>query len=102
MKKKISPIKLPVVLFTLLFLVVLGLSLCRVGTLLPLYTNADLRVRVQQKIEEFAEQKGILLSSVQITSVTPTAVDVSVREYRRGWDTITHETLSLGPAAPKP
>ena len=102
MKKKVSPIKLPVVLFALLFLAVLACGLSRIRTLLPLYTNPDLRVRVQQEIEAFAEKKGLLLSSIQITAVSPTAIELSIREYRRGWDTITHETLPLSPVVTNP
>ncbi len=103
MKKKTSaPTRLPVILFSLVILAVLACSASRMWTLRALYTDAALRQLVQREIQYYADQSGILLSSIYITEVNASKVEFDIREYRRGRDSYTHDTLVIAPSANQP
>ncbi len=85
-KKSASTPRLPVILFSLIMLVVFASALCRMYRIAPLYTQSDVRARVQWIVEEFAQNKGVLLSSIQIKSISSTELHLELRDYHRGRD----------------
>ncbi len=98
-KKKVSVYRLPVILFSVVLVAVLGCGLRSVSKVLPLYTDADLRSTVQREVQSYADEHGLLLSSIRIVSVERGSMQLAVREYRRGFDAIEVVTVSL-PALP--
>lgn len=87
--------KAPWVTFGLISLFILVGSLLQLHKIYPLYTDAALRLRVQEIISLTAEQKGLLLSGIEIKKVTEKSVLLSYREYLRGKDHITCFDVSL-------
>lgn len=92
MKKKYH---IPSVVFTLILL--WGFVVCakQFTVLLPLYEDAHLRSQVQSVVQHFADEKGLLLSSIRIEGIEKDSVHVLVREYRKGRDTKTPYTVPL-------
>ncbi len=98
-KKKVSVYRLPVILFAVVLVAVLACALRSVSTIVPLYTDADLRNTVQREVQAYADEHGLLLSSITIVSVQRGSMQLAVREYRRGFDAIDTVTVPL-PALP--
>lgn len=58
----------------------------RVWNLLPMYLDSDVRQRVQQTVEQLAEEQGWLLSDIQIDEVQTDEMRITHRQHHRGTD----------------
>lgn len=66
----------------------------RLWSLLPLYTDADLRSRTQALVQATAVREGWLLSGISIQEVHYDTVTVQYRSYVRGHDRTTCHSIS--------
>jgi|TARA_B100002003_G_C13901005_1_gene438918 hypothetical protein len=74
-------------LFGIISIIVLALLLPRLWAQRLLYTNSDVRTRVQAALEQTAEQEGLLLSGFTIRSLDEDKMVAVYRAYLRGEDT---------------
>ena len=75
--------------FWVTVLVITFALIVRLWTLIPLYTNPDLRSRTQALVQATAQREGWLLSGITINRITDDYLSVSYRSYIRGDDLIT-------------
>ena len=73
-------------LFGIISIIVLALVLPRFWTQRLLYTNSDVRTRVQAALEQTAEQEGLLLSGFIIRSLDEDKMTGVYRASVRGED----------------
>ncbi|MDB4978313.1 MAG: hypothetical protein JWM56_499 [Candidatus Peribacteria bacterium] len=58
----------------------------RLLAILPLYTRAAVRMNVQKQLQQFASERGVLVSSLMLRRVTDTDMTIIQREYKKGPD----------------
>jgi hypothetical protein len=82
-------------IFWLTCVTVAAVLLIRLGPLLPLYTNADLRSRTQALIQGTAQREGWILSGLSIRKISGDNLQVLYRSYLRGRDPVECFGISL-------
>ncbi|MBI3618610.1 hypothetical protein HY213_01075 [Candidatus Peregrinibacteria bacterium] len=66
---------------------VIGLFLLiRIGFLLPLYTSFSVRANVRSSLERLSQERGWLLSDLDLRQVSPTQIRFLYRPHFRGRD----------------
>jgi capsular polysaccharide biosynthesis protein len=82
-------------IFWITVVVIACVLMLRLWALKPLYTNPEMRNRVQTLIQATANREGWLLSGITIHQIQSDTVQLMYRSYVRGEDQISCHTLSL-------
>ncbi len=83
------------ILFGIVSLLIFVGSAVNLSRVYPIYIDTALRLRVEEIITLTAEQKGILLSGIEVRSLSSETVVLQYRDYMRGHDPITCYSISL-------